>query len=101
MPVVLGGMLLKSIILPLAFKAMAVMATIAVGISFLSLLLSSLIGFSKVASGNYKSPEVKVVYKKGAHDRISNDAYGSYSPYPSIITEYPHYYDSYMNYLNS
>lgn len=53
LPIVFGALVVKSIVLPLAFKAMAVMSSIAVLLSTMSLIISSIIGYAKVA---YKHP---------------------------------------------
>lgn len=77
----MGGLMLKSIVLPLAFKSMAVMTSISVLLSALSLIMSSISGFAKYA-WSYTHPTK--IYKSSDswayEDDVSNN-YGHSSEY--------------------
>lgn len=55
-----GALFIKSVVFPVVFKVMVFMAGIAVILSIMSLITSSLIGYAKLAAN---SSTVKVVYK--------------------------------------
>ncbi|CAH1375175.1 unnamed protein product [Tenebrio molitor] len=61
-PLLFGALMVKSIIFPLAFKAMAVMSSIAVVLSTMSLIISSIVGYAKLAVRS-SAPSVKVIHK--------------------------------------
>lgn len=62
--------MIKSIIFPLAFKAMAVMTSIAVLLSTLSLIMSSIVGYIKMG---LKPASVKVVHKPPYNNWAKDD----------------------------
>lgn len=62
---------MKSIIFPLAFKAMAVMTTVAIGLSGLSLIMSSIVGFKK----SIQPETVKIVLKSPHKSYDRQDGY--------------------------
>ncbi|XP_023020856.2 uncharacterized protein [Leptinotarsa decemlineata] len=47
--ILMGALMVKSIIFPLAVKAMAVMSSVAVLLSTMSLIVSSIVGYTKLA----------------------------------------------------
>lgn len=59
-PILFGALMIKSIIFPLAFKAMAVMSSVAVLLSTMSLIVSSIVGYVKLAMK--PNPQIKVVH---------------------------------------
>nr|XP_008198432.1 PREDICTED: uncharacterized protein LOC103314357 [Tribolium castaneum] len=60
-PLLFGALMIKSIIFPLAFKTMAVMSSIAILLSTMSLIMSSIVGYIRMG---LKSAPVKVVHKQ-------------------------------------
>ena len=85
-----GALLVKSIIFPLAFKAMAVMTSIAVLLSTMSLIISSVLGYAKVAVNSVSPVKVvrKIPYTNWAKDdKVSTyensvENYGLAAPLP-------------------
>ncbi|KAH0814346.1 hypothetical protein GEV33_008446 [Tenebrio molitor] len=61
-PLLFGALMVKSIMFPLAFKAMAIMSSIAVVLSTMSLIISSIVGYVKLAVRS-SAPSVKVIHK--------------------------------------
>lgn len=55
---ILGAILVKMILFPLAVKAMAVMSTVSVILSTMSLILASIIGYAKLAAYRPHHPVV-------------------------------------------
>lgn len=53
-PLLTAALLIKSVLFPLAFKSMAIMAGISIILSTLSLLVSSMVGFAKTAKDSYQ-----------------------------------------------
>ncbi|KAG5884648.1 hypothetical protein JTB14_035743 [Gonioctena quinquepunctata] len=99
--------MVKAILFPLAFKAMAVMSSIAVLFSTMSLIASSIIGYTKLARSSQNS--LKVIHVKDTtfakdDDLINYAGEFDYHPYhpdswdfpiePSISTpeHHVHYY---------
>ncbi|KAL3268030.1 hypothetical protein HHI36_007163 [Cryptolaemus montrouzieri] len=62
LPLVVAALLIKSIIFPLTVKAMAVMTSIAVLLSSMSLIISSIVGYAKLAYYKASHPSIKVVH---------------------------------------
>ncbi|XP_044271502.1 uncharacterized protein LOC123015690 [Tribolium madens] len=69
-PLLFGALMIKSIIFPLAFKAMAVMSSIAILLSTMSLIMSSIVGYIKMG---FKSAPVKVVHKQPSFNSWAKD----------------------------
>lgn len=63
---ILGALLIKSIIFPLAFKVMAAMTGISVLMSGLGLIISSIVGFSKTV--NAKTSDIKFRLENKSED---------------------------------
>ncbi|XP_045474159.1 uncharacterized protein LOC123680356 [Harmonia axyridis] len=61
LPLIITALMIKSIIFPMIIKAMAVMTSVAVLLSLKSLIISSIIGYAKLAQ-SYTAPNVKIVY---------------------------------------
>lgn len=81
MPLLFASLLIKSIIFPLALKAMAVMTSVAVFISGLSLILSSLVGYRKIATTPY-NPYIKRLYQQNqVTPQETNFIYGAAKDY--------------------
>ncbi|XP_049823674.1 uncharacterized protein LOC126265642 [Aethina tumida] len=78
LPVILGGFIIKAVIFPLAFKVMAVMTSVSVLLSLMSLILSSIVGYVKVAL-KHQSPVVKVIH---LNDQWTKDDYRDLEEYP-------------------
>lgn len=77
-----GALLIKSIIFPLAFKAMAVMSSISVVLSTMSLIVSSLVGYGRMAAKAASPPTVKVVHEHSpSHSWAKNDNNSTGSEY--------------------
>lgn len=64
--ILLGALLIKSILFPLAFKVMATMTGISVLFSALGLIVSSIIGFSKTT--NSKGSDIKFRLENKSED---------------------------------
>ncbi|KAL1494634.1 hypothetical protein ABEB36_010203 [Hypothenemus hampei] len=60
--IVAGAILCKMILLPLAFKAMAVMSSVSVLLSAMGLIISSIVGYTKLATQTEEEPFVKLVH---------------------------------------
>lgn len=55
LPVVVGFLLIKSILLPIALKSLALLSGKAVVLSLMSLILAAIVGLKKVAQGSHGS----------------------------------------------
>ncbi|CAH1966022.1 unnamed protein product [Acanthoscelides obtectus] len=78
---------MKVILLPLAFKAMAVMSTVAVMMSTMSLIISSIIGYAKLA-WQHVHPAFKVVHLGKGNSWAKEDDLIKNYPFAEVI-HYP------------
>ncbi|KAH1017411.1 hypothetical protein HUJ05_008056 [Dendroctonus ponderosae] len=63
---ILGAVLCKLVLFPVAVKAMAIMSSVSVLLSAMSLIISSIVGYAKLAASNIvKVVHVKDVWSKG------------------------------------
>ncbi|CAH1122378.1 unnamed protein product [Ceutorhynchus assimilis] len=88
LPLVLGAVLVKMILFPLAVKAMAVMSSVSLLLSTFSLIMSSIVGYAKLAMHNAPEPLVKLVHVNDVWAKgdelpqgyISDSSQDDYSP---------------------
>ncbi|XP_011505716.1 PREDICTED: uncharacterized protein LOC105368405, partial [Ceratosolen solmsi marchali] len=59
-PLIIGFLLIKSVILPLALKALAILSGKAVVLSLMSLILAAIVGLRTVASGGGTTAQNKI-----------------------------------------
>jgi hypothetical protein len=59
-PLIIGFLLIKSVILPLALKALAILSGKAVVLSLMSLILAAIVGLRTVAAGSGASAQNKI-----------------------------------------
>ncbi|XP_017752457.1 PREDICTED: uncharacterized protein LOC108545388 [Eufriesea mexicana] len=67
-PLIVGFMLIKSILLPIALKTLAILSGKAVVLSLMSLILAAIVGLKKVAQSHASGYEVVNVNKYKRHD---------------------------------
>ncbi|CAH0555716.1 unnamed protein product [Brassicogethes aeneus] len=91
---ILGGLIVKAIVFPIALKVMAVMTSLAVLLSLMSLIISSIVGYIKVALRHQPRP-FKVIHLTdhvwSKDEGIDWDnPYYEHEPY----YDHDHYFDS-------
>ncbi|XP_050304358.1 uncharacterized protein LOC126741924 [Anthonomus grandis grandis] len=80
---ILGAILVKMILFPLAVKAMAVMSSVSMILSTLSLVMSSIVGYAKLAYQKKIEPIVKLVHVNDVWAK-GDDGPPAYIPHDSI-----------------
>nr|CAI5869989.1 unnamed protein product [Callosobruchus analis] len=76
---------MKAILLPLAFKAMAVMSTIAVMMSTMSLIISSIIGYAKLAWQHVHPAALRVLHLGKGNSWAKEDDLIKNYPFAEVI----------------